>query len=470
MEDADANNQDANRVIVRAAVGRSSGNFKIDEDMKLASAYVFVTTNAAVGTDQDGETYWKKIRDSFIQRGGFAARSLVSLKNRFNKVLQAEINKYVGYLHAALREFHSGWSMTDYTTKAKSDFQMKQGKMFKHDIVYDILRRSLPKYEISIETIHPKVARALALLDNDRERALERDAVRVAAKFPVAQITALLNSGNVEAEPPVLTDDASATESGCHRAPVLDLLAITVTPRPTIGKKKAKAIAQLEASAYKKMKVQLPSPRSDSMFTNNVSLERLASAAETKNEVGKRMALAVETKNGIAKEQLAIQVALAKEQLMMQLFLANPHSVAAIAFFAAKAREYSAVVVTTPNNVPVSFDDNVEEEEPDFGKLPDTQKLVGSLLDAAAAAATYDDEGMNEDSIHDDEDYEDETYFNARKWLEKNAPPIIDLTLLRGSDFSDDEKENDAPPPFSAIKVKIEVETEDTQWTELDGA
>jgi hypothetical protein len=63
-------------------------------------------------------------------------------------------------------------------------------------------------------------------------------------------------------------------------------------------------------------------PRSDSRNTSyNVALERLASDAETKNEVGKRMALAVETKNGIA-----------KEQLMMQLFLANPQSVASIAF------------------------------------------------------------------------------------------------------------------------------------------
>jgi hypothetical protein len=397
------------------------------------------------------------------------------LKNRFNKVLQAEVNKYVGCLHAALREYHSGWSMTDYTTKAKSDFANRQGKMFKHDIVYDILRRSLPKYEISIDTIHPKVARALALLDNDRERALERDAIRVAAKFPVANITALLNSGNdnvdnnVEAEP-VLTDDASATDSSRHRA-LLDL-AITVTPRPSIGKKKAKAIAQA-ASANKKMKVQLPLPRSDSISntSNNVALERLASAAETKNEVGKRMALAIETKNGIAKEQLMIQVGIAKEQLMMQLFLANPQSVASIAFFATKSREYSADVTTT-NNVPVNVDDDVELES-EFGQLPDTQKLVGCLLDAAAAAATYDDEDNKDvyEDKDDDDEVHDETYFNARKWLEKNTPPVIDLTLLRGSDFSDDDdddmKENEAPIPLT-IKVKVEAATDETQWTALD--
>jgi hypothetical protein len=61
----------------------------------------------------------------------------------------------------------------------------------------------------------------------------------------------------------------------------------------------------------------------------------------------------------------------------------------------------------------------------------------------------------------------------ARKWLEKNTPPVIDLTMLRGSDFSDDnddddnEKENEAPIPLT-IKVKIEAATEEKQWTALD--
>ncbi|KAI2504466.1 No apical meristem-associated C-terminal domain [Fragilaria crotonensis] len=455
MEDANADNQGTNRASIRSTVGRQTGNFKIDEDMKLASAYVFVTTNAAIGTDQDGETYWKKIRDSFIKGGGLATRTLLSLKNRFNKVLQAEVNKYVGYLHSALREFHSGWSMIDYTTKAKAEFQTKQGKMFKHDIVYDILKRTLPKYEISLDTIHPRVARALALLDNDNERAMERDAIRVAAVFPVANITALLNSSVdsndensnvlvdksniVEAEPAMSAadddaapdDDArtSAANSGFRRAVLhADL---SMTPRPSIGKKKAKVIAQQQAaSANKRLKVQLPSARFDS---NKVSLERLASAAETKNQVGMRMALAVEAKNGIA-----------KEQLMMQLFLANPQS--------------------PDEDVPVSFNNDDDDEPEDFGLLPDTQKLVGCLLDAAAATSMND----NEEKDDDDDDYEDETYFNARKWLEKNTPPVIDLTMIRGSDFSDDEKENDAPIPLM-VKVKVEaMEEEETQWTALD--
>ncbi len=72
----------------------------------------------------------------------------------------------------------------------------------------------MPKYEIDYTTVHPRVSRALALLDNDRERDLEQNAIDVAAKFPVASITALLNSAgdeNVRAKPSVQTDGDDAT-------------------------------------------------------------------------------------------------------------------------------------------------------------------------------------------------------------------------------------------------------------------
>ena len=101
--------------------GRSKGqpNFKIDEDLKLASAYAMVSTNAAVGTDQDGNTFWQKIRDNFMRRGGTPERTIISLQNRYNKVLQCNVQKYVGYLQGALREYHSGWIMEDYAHEAK---------------------------------------------------------------------------------------------------------------------------------------------------------------------------------------------------------------------------------------------------------------------------------------------------------------------------------------------------------------
>lgn len=113
--------------MVRAA--GVSGNFRIVEDVWLTESYVMVTTNAAVGTDQNGDTFWMKVQENFVRRGGGALRSQTSLKNRFNRVIQLEVNKYIGYLQASLREYHSGWVMTDYVNKAKTDFHCKEGNI-----------------------------------------------------------------------------------------------------------------------------------------------------------------------------------------------------------------------------------------------------------------------------------------------------------------------------------------------------
>ena len=44
---------------------KASANFRADEDVMLAQAYVSVATNAAIGTDQDGNTFWEKVRHNF---------------------------------------------------------------------------------------------------------------------------------------------------------------------------------------------------------------------------------------------------------------------------------------------------------------------------------------------------------------------------------------------------------------------
>jgi hypothetical protein len=59
--------------------------------------------------------------------------------------------------------------MIDYVTKAKDVFQLKTGKFYKHDMVYDLLKRGLPKYELSLSTIDARVVRALFLMDCDNE-------------------------------------------------------------------------------------------------------------------------------------------------------------------------------------------------------------------------------------------------------------------------------------------------------------
>ena len=277
--------------------GRGNANFKIDEDIKLAPAYVFVTTNAAVGTDQDGGAFWEKIRDSFVKREGLPSRSLLSLQKRFNKVLQAEINKYmIGILHSVLREFHSGcWVMIDYVTKAKDVFHLKTGTLFKHDMVYDLLKRGLPKYEISTSTIDARVARALFLMDSDIDGRLEEE--EDGNEDPTTASSYESGSNNLQAAASVgagksgvrADDDASMRIVGASSL---------VTPRPTIGKKKAKQLVQhsnsctqiINENANKKMKLELKEKELQQRESRNESLRSLAKAAVDKAKVAREIA------------------------------------------------------------------------------------------------------------------------------------------------------------------------------------
>ena len=89
------------------------------------------------------------------------------MKARWNKVINPEVAKYIGYLTAALREYKSGWQYAEYTNKAKDDFQHSQGKVFRHELLYNMLKREMTKYNIPLDTIIQRVARGLNFLDNE---------------------------------------------------------------------------------------------------------------------------------------------------------------------------------------------------------------------------------------------------------------------------------------------------------------
>jgi hypothetical protein len=66
-------------MLMRLWLSRSNvgANFMLIEDIMLASACAFVTTNAAVGTDQDGNMFYDKICESFIKHEGQEGRTWV---------------------------------------------------------------------------------------------------------------------------------------------------------------------------------------------------------------------------------------------------------------------------------------------------------------------------------------------------------------------------------------------------------
>ena len=121
-------------------------NFRAEDDLWLAEAYAAVTVDAAVGTDQNGATFWGKIRDGYIEKGGSAGRTAVSLQNRFNRYLQTDVNKYIGMLTSTFREYHSGWSLQDYYNDAKRRYVCKYLKPFKFEDVWTVLKENLVKF------------------------------------------------------------------------------------------------------------------------------------------------------------------------------------------------------------------------------------------------------------------------------------------------------------------------------------
>ena len=304
-----------------AVSGRAKGasNFRMDEDVHLAHAYVLITTNAAVGTDQDANTFWMKVKENFVRQGGTDARTVMSLKNRFNKVLQFEVNKYVGILHGVLREYKSGWAMNDYVSKAKDVFIDKFGKPFKHEKVYDVLKGSLVKYEIDTSTIDHRVVRALFFIDNDRAVEAERhDTIGVAPCLSVINASASNNESEEDSAGNVTKSDTSS-DANVHATPTVAI------SRPLIGKKKAKMLVA-KANKGKKVEVLLtPVVAANAALLVLVKQERNASLS--------RLAIAAEAKNSLLSQQLNQNQKFQNQQLQLQVYMANPQSEKSIAYF-----------------------------------------------------------------------------------------------------------------------------------------
>ena len=356
MNDQEAERQDTGHHhvtprpdLMRTGRSRGQSNFKSNEDVKLATAYAVVSTDAAIGTDQNCSTFWNKILDHFIKIGGGVERTSNSLQNRFNKVLQLEVQKYIGFFQGVLREYHSEWAMDDYAKEAKRHFLTRMKKPFKHDLVFDALKR-MPKYELVLKDIDVRTARALNLLDADAE-------LQASAFDGLAQ-----------------EDRSDKTANAPHAA-------LLMTPRPAIGKRKAKDIEFKSKMNLKRQDV-VPDGRS-------AALTRLAQAAEAKN-------LLHEGQMRLQQEQMRLQ----EEQMMMQVHLTNPTSETSRAFFLALSMKYNQVYL----NPAVIVASPVTNDLSTFVSSTDVSSLSGDggVEDIVANVANDDDKAI-EDAV-DDED------------------------------------------------------------------
>ena len=166
-------------------------------------------------------------------------------------------------------------------------------KRWKHNHVFEILRRGMPKYELVTQTMHRRVLNALFLLDSDRMRQEsdddddgEDEEDNVGNNVP--------DRNDEDTERPPATDNHPAVNAltvvppPCTPATARGFV---LTPRPSIGKKRAKVLAQQAAAIKLKKKepaaADVPSVNQLLKHRQNESLERLALASEAKANVAK---------------------------------------------------------------------------------------------------------------------------------------------------------------------------------------
>jgi hypothetical protein len=376
-------------------------NFRAEDDLWLAEAYAAVTVDAAVGTDQNGATFWGKIRDGYIEKGGSAGRTAVSLQNRFNRYLQTDVNKYIGMLTSTFREYHSGWSLQDYYNDAKRRYVCKYLKPFKFEDVWTVLKENLVKFQIPSDVMDSRVQRALFFCDDDNN-----------------DDNAGACAGTDKSE------EAVRSATAVSAAPVQRFISAGVgmcTPRPTMGKKKAKAVA------YGNKNITSKKQKSDAEASkNNVVLD--AATTHRNNSIAV-LAETAKKKNDLVEQEFAYK-----------LFERFPHTAEADAFFAEMRKKYlekytgtttgttagGAAVLDEGQVVPADSPTSTDDSSPASNDSPTTDN---------SPAASNDDVDDEESNVNDD----DGSYIDAQglyvpggfvrdkvldNWMGRCAPPI----------------------------------------------
>ena len=120
----------------RAGRGKA---WKDEENLALTRAVGTVGHDSINGADQKGSTYWGKVHDAFVQRGGSPDRTHKALKNRWS-VLQAAINLFIGYYSTATSIERSGASDDDYLSFAHELFEKEQKIPFEFETCWRALQ------------------------------------------------------------------------------------------------------------------------------------------------------------------------------------------------------------------------------------------------------------------------------------------------------------------------------------------
>ena len=122
-----------------AAAIRGKKNYTEEEDLFLCRAYVSVSTDPTVGTNQKGEDFWNKVAlkvsdlkntESEVQIVG-CHRTGESIMNRWQRQIMKAVNKWNKYYKEHKDVNPSGWNEEKFIEAANDSFLQFEGHPFK---------------------------------------------------------------------------------------------------------------------------------------------------------------------------------------------------------------------------------------------------------------------------------------------------------------------------------------------------
>ncbi|KAA1066050.1 hypothetical protein PGT21_050340 [Puccinia graminis f. sp. tritici] len=242
---------------------KKAPNYTELEDFEVCRAWVQVSKDPMVGTNQDGNTFWSCVSTLYHEAVPDPIRPVDSLKKRWSNYLQPSINKFRGFVNIVESRNESGASAEDQLNRALRLYSQDQGSHFKYLRCYKLLVKS-PKWHNYCR--------------NHNKKGEKKRARSPSSEAPAS--TALAST-------PAQSDLAAPSD------PVSDFKGTSTDPqilqRP-IGIKKAKTLHQLAvkdqewkedvASAHKKIAVE--STRLNDIFRDDSqSLKSMADNGQT---------------------------------------------------------------------------------------------------------------------------------------------------------------------------------------------
>ena len=94
--------------IVTSNPTKRGGNFSVDEDLLLISAWLNISMDAVHGTDQRVDKFWEKIWEFFCKNNTYGTtRTSTSLSSRWGNISR-ETSRFAGFMAKAEARNRSG--------------------------------------------------------------------------------------------------------------------------------------------------------------------------------------------------------------------------------------------------------------------------------------------------------------------------------------------------------------------------